>query len=71
MFIKCQILEKNKEKWTLMRKIESITHVGRRYWLEYPIKCLTNKINPVLIPYLYLIGLIRYYGFVKTLFKNL
>jgi len=61
----------NRIKWNLIRKMMSLTHVFRKYWIMYPIKAIRFGINPIVIPYLVLIGLVRNYGFLKSILKNL
>lgn len=54
----------NAKLWTLRRRIKSMTHVGRRYCVEYPLKALFYGCNPIAIPYFYLISVVRYSGFI-------
>ena len=59
----------NSPNWSLKRKLVSITHPAKRYLLEYPSKVLAYRLNPLSIPYLWLIALVRYSGWIKSLLK--
>lgn len=51
----------NKQNWGIFRKIKSITHVAKNYWIKYPFLSLKSE-NPILaIPYFFLVGIYRYY----------
>lgn len=56
----------NKNRFNLRRKLKSITHVGRKYWIILPFFCLRRKDWYIGLPYFILVGLVRYYGFVKA-----
>lgn len=65
-----EFYQNNKKNWNIARKIKSITHVAKTYWIKYPFLSLKTK-NPFLaIPYLYLVGLYRYYYWFSKIIRK-
>lgn len=61
----------HKKDWTLKRKLKSIFHIFNRYIIDYPIKSLKVDKPYIAIPYLWLSAIVRYSGWVYSIFKNL
>ena len=61
----------NSKNWTMSRKIKSLTHVFIRYGIKYPLLSIKYRVNPVVIPYLLLIMLVRNAGFFLAFFNRL
>ena len=57
----------NKSNFNFLRKIKSLTHVMRQYFFVYPIKGLLHKRFFIIIPYLWSVGFVRYFGFFLAL----
>lgn len=53
----------NKENFKFLRKVKSLTHVFVRYGFSYPFKGLFNRRFYIIIPYMWLVCLVRYTGF--------
>jgi glycosyltransferase involved in cell wall biosynthesis len=50
----------NVDRWSIARKIKSLTHILLRYFLIYPIKSFYHGNPIVAIPYFWLIAFVRY-----------
>ena len=60
----------NKNRFSFVEKIKSLTHVFRKYFLKFPLKSILVFKFQFIIP-LFLFGLIRYSGFIsKFLIKK-
>ena len=54
---------KMKKEWSLRRKLQSITHIGRQYFVKYPLIALSRlEFSGAL--FLILSGFVRYYGWI-------
>jgi glycosyltransferase involved in cell wall biosynthesis len=60
----------HKKEWSLQRKLKSIFHVFNRYVVDYPIKSFKVAKPHIAIPYLWLSAIVRYSGWVYSIFKN-
>lgn len=60
----------HKRDWTLMRKLKSISHVFRRYVLNYPILYVIQEKKINAIPFFWLIAFFRYFGWLSRIFKS-
>ena len=56
----------NKNKFSFMEKIMSLSHVFRKYFLKFPLKSIL-VLNFNLL-FLYIFGIIRYFGFLSKFF---
>ena len=57
----------NKNKFSFMEKIMSLSHVFRKYFLKFPLKSILVFKFQFIIP-IYLFGIIRYLGFLSKFF---
>ena len=57
----------NKNKFSFIEKIMSLSHVFRKYFLKFPLKSILIFKFHFIIP-IYLLGIIRYFGFLSKFF---
>ena len=63
-----QFYQFHKKKWTKKRKFQSISHVFNRHFVDYPLKALKYRDPHITISYLWFSGLIRYAGWMFSVF---
>lgn len=57
--------------WSARRKAQSILHIARRYFVQYPLRALQRRQHvPSLVLYLWLMGVLRYTFWVIHFAKN-
>ena len=59
----------NASHWNFKRKLKSIFHIAKRYIFEYPSKTIKYKLNLLSIPYLFLIAIVRYIGWLFAILE--
>ncbi len=62
-----EFYQNNKKGWSTLRKVKSITHIARTYWIKYPYLSLKHSTPYFAIPYFFLIGAYRYYFWFKKI----
>lgn len=60
----------NKRYWSFNRKIKSLTHIYIRYLIDYPIKALKLGCWLGSIPYLWMVGITRYYYWLSSFIRK-
>tara|TARA_A100001234_G_C12556410_1_gene355468 strand:- start:58 stop:918 length:861 start_codon:yes stop_codon:yes gene_type:complete len=60
----------NKKKWSIYRKLISLSHVFRRYVVVFPIKSIFRSNFLIAIPFFWLTAIVRYYAFLKNFLIN-
>jgi len=66
----CDFYASNKKNWTFKRKFKSIFHIFNRYIIDYPIKSFKVGKPYIAVPYLWLSAIVRYSGWIYSVFKN-
>ncbi|MEQ9086616.1 MAG: glycosyltransferase [Pontimonas sp.] len=58
----------NKGAWSFQRRLMSVLHIARRYFIAYPLKALMRRnLHRNLVLYLWLIGLLRYFFWIMCI----
>lgn len=60
----------NKNHWSFYRKFLSLTHVFRRYVINFPLRCILKPRFYGAIPFFWFTAALRYYGFFKSFSKK-
>ena len=60
----------NKKKWSIFRKMISLSHVFRRYVVVFPIISIFRSNFLIAIPFFWLTAIVRYYAFLKNFLIN-
>ncbi len=58
-----------RKKWTIIRKIKSLSHVFRKYFIILTFKSFI-RLNLIFTILIIIAGIIRYYGFIYSIFKR-
>ena len=61
----------HKNEWNFQRKLKSIFHVFNHYIVDYPLRSFKIGKPYIAIPYLWLSALVRYSGWIYSIFKNI
>lgn len=65
-----EFFKENQSNWGIKRKIKSISHIAKRYFIILPIKTFLYKQNILLILFLYFFGTVRYLSWIFNFIKN-
>lgn len=60
----------NRQAWSVMRIMKSISHVFRRYFIMLPVISGVRRKSLIFIPFSVLSGILRYYGFFRAMCKS-
>jgi glycosyltransferase involved in cell wall biosynthesis len=55
--------------WSLGRKIQSLTHVFRKYCYQLPLLAIKSRKSPIFVPFSLLTAIVRYFGFILAILK--
>ena len=65
-----QFYQFHKKRWTMKRKLQSISHVFKRHFIDYSLKAFKYKDPHITVFYLWFSGLIRYSGWMYSVFLS-